>query len=52
MNIELENKLIKDFPELFEQYSWSITESCMAFGCEHSDGWYDLLRIKCLKNLN
>lgn len=39
MNKNLQNKLIKEFPELFEHL-------CYGFECD--DGWYDLIRDLCL----
>lgn len=41
MNIELERKLFKEFPELF-RYSDDIQASLTGFGVEYGDGWYDL----------
>lgn len=47
MKKELEEKLIKDFPKLFQNVNAPITHSLMAFGCEHADGWFDLLYSAC-----
>jgi len=47
MSPELENQLIEKYPVLFEEHSKPITQSCMAFGCEFSDGWYKLLDELC-----
>ena len=47
MSPELENKLYEDFPTLFENRNKSAAESCMAFGIECGDGWYDLIRSIC-----
>lgn len=41
MNRELE--LVKKYPKLFEYYGVSPQESCMAFGCECGEGWYNIL---------
>jgi hypothetical protein len=43
MKTELTEKLYNDFPDLYEQRSWSIQDSCMAWGFECGDGWYDLI---------
>lgn len=48
MNIELENKLVKRFPLLFRGRYKSIRENLMAFGCEHGNGWYNILYTMCL----
>jgi hypothetical protein len=42
---ELEQKLYEDFPTLFANRE--SKGSCMAFGCECGDGWYDILRAAC-----
>jgi hypothetical protein len=52
MNTELENKLFTDFPDLFENRYKSINESCMAFGIECGDGWYDIIRSICYLSKN
>lgn len=49
MNIELENKLCKDFHRLFRGRYLSIQENLMSFGCECGNGWYDLIRDTCEK---
>ena len=43
MRKELTEKLYNDFPDLYEQRSWSIHESCMPWGFECGDGWFDLI---------
>ena len=43
MRKELTEKLYNDFPDLYEQRAWSIQESCMPWGFECGDGWYDLI---------
>lgn len=47
MKEELENKLYKDYPLLFENRLKSPMESCLSMGIETGDGWYDLLRSVC-----
>lgn len=49
MNNQLQDQLIKDFPELFKGSSEPPTKSLMCFGCECGDGWYDLIRNVCEK---
>jgi hypothetical protein len=46
MKSELEEKLFTDFPLLFEKNA-DIRTSCMGFGFECGDGWYELLRELC-----
>lgn len=47
MSPELENKLFTDFPLLFENRNKGPQNSCLAFGIECGDGWYDLIRSVC-----
>lgn len=47
MNAELQQKLFTDFPLLFDNRHKSPMESCLAFGLEIGDGWYDLVRSVC-----
>jgi hypothetical protein len=46
MSPELEEKLFADFPTLFEYRSNRMYP--MAFGIEHGDGWYGILRAACV----
>lgn len=43
MKEELEQKLFNDFPHLYPRVK-TPQESCMFFGFECADGWYDLIR--------
>lgn len=43
MKPELEEKLTKQFPLLYADVGADPTVSCMAFGFECNDGWYELL---------
>ena len=47
MSPELEEKLYGDFRSLFANRKYP--HSPMAFGCEHGDGWYGILREACEK---
>lgn len=47
MSPELQNKLFEEYPELFSNKNKSPRESCMAWGIECGDGWYDLLSAVC-----
>ncbi len=47
MTNELENQLYEKYPMLFDNRHKSPLESCMAFGIECGDGWYDLLSAIC-----
>jgi hypothetical protein len=53
MKAELEKKLIEKYPDLFRDVTKSPQESCMCWGIETGDGWYDIIDNLCgfLKNL-
>lgn len=43
MNKENTDKLVKDFPMLYSGVHKDPRDSCMAFGFECGDGWFELL---------
>ena len=45
---DLEAKLAKDFPDMFRDFDKPPEESCMHWGCEHSDGWHSIIRALCM----
>lgn len=47
MSPELEQKLFAKYPKIFRDANKSPQESCMAFGLEVGDGWYDLIDVLC-----
>jgi len=47
MSPELEDQLVRKYPELFVGRNKPLTESLMAFGCECGDGWFVLLDQMC-----
>lgn len=47
MNTELEHKLITKYPLIFKNTSKSPQESCMHWGLEVGDGWYNLIDTLC-----
>ena len=47
MRQELDEKLCKDFPKLFVNRYKPMTETCMCWGFECGDGWYNILRNLC-----
>lgn len=47
MTPELEHKLVERYIALFRDYGKSPQESCMAWGCEHSDGWHGIIKSMC-----
>lgn len=47
MNIELETRLTEVYPSLFRGKDMLITENLMSFGCECSDGWFNIINAAC-----
>jgi hypothetical protein len=47
MTSELQERLYKDFPELFQEKDLPMTETCMCWGIECGDGWEPILRNMC-----
>jgi hypothetical protein len=47
MNQELQNTIFEKYPQLFSNRSKSRMESCMSFGIECNNGWYELLSSVC-----
>ena len=47
MKQELQQKLYEDFPSLFRDKDRPKEESCMFWGLEIRDGWYDLMYTLC-----
>jgi hypothetical protein len=47
MNEELQNKLYEKYPDLFSNRTKSPMGSCMCWGCEIGNGWYELLSSVC-----
>lgn len=49
MRVDLQEKLIKKYPSLFIQVNHPMTNTCMCWGIECGDGWYDLIDRTCAK---
>jgi hypothetical protein len=43
MNKTLQNKLIKAFPKLYRETKLPMTKSCMGWGIDVGDGWFQLI---------
>ena len=43
MKRELEKKLVEKYPNLYKNYGGDVRETCMYWGFECGDGWYDLI---------
>ena len=47
MKPELQMQLFKNYPSIFAERDLTIEQSCMAWGIECGDGWYDLIDKLC-----
>jgi len=49
MKTELEHKLFDTYPEIFHDRKLPMSQTCMCWGIECGDGWFDLLDNLCKK---
>lgn len=47
MSPELEQKLFNKYPKIFKDNTKSPQETCMCWGLECGDGWYELIDVLC-----
>lgn len=47
MKKELQDKLYKKYPKIFVQKDWDVMKTCMCWGIECGDGWYNLIDELC-----
>ena len=47
MKAELEEKIFNKYPKIFGDRTKPMTETCMCWGLDVGDGWYDLIDILC-----
>jgi hypothetical protein len=47
MKSELQEKLFSKYPKIFGDRTKPKTETCMCWGLEVGDGWYDLIDVLC-----
>ena len=47
MDERLQKKLVIRYPEIFRDYGGDIRYTCMAWGMECGDGWFELLNRMC-----
>jgi hypothetical protein len=43
MNNELTQRLLERFPVLYQDYYSPMTHSCMCWGFDHGDGWFEII---------
>jgi hypothetical protein len=49
MKKDLQNKIFKKYPKLFRQKDLSMQETCMCWGIDCPDSWFNLLDELCSK---
>lgn len=49
MKLELQNKLFQRFPNLFIERNLPMTQTCMCWGIETGNGWFNLIWNLCGK---
>jgi hypothetical protein len=47
MTPALEERLVRRYPNLFSGRTLPTTESMMSFGCDHGNGWYQIIDAVC-----
>lgn len=47
MREELQQQLFEKYPDLFSRRSLPMNQTCMCWGIETGDGWYDLIDSLC-----
>lgn len=47
MTPELENTLVQRYPEIFRDHRGDPKKTCMAWGLDVDDGWFDLIDVLC-----
>ena len=47
MNPELEQELVSKHSDILKDYKGDPKETCLAFGIECGDGWYDIIDMLC-----
>ena len=47
MKAELQQKIFDKYPKMFGDRTKPMTETCMCWGLEVGDGWYDLIDVLC-----
>lgn len=47
MREELDNLLVQKYPKIFRDRDGSMQETCMCWGFEHGDGWFEILDATC-----
>lgn len=49
MSPELDKRLCEEFPEIFKNRHAPMSKTCMCWGFDVGDGWYDIIHEACEK---
>lgn len=52
MTKDLELKLVEKYPKIYSEYGGDMKVTCMHWGFEHGDHWYDLINVLSYKIQN
>lgn len=47
MNLELDKQLCEKYPKIFADRNKPMTETCMCWGFDHGEGWYNIIDSLC-----
>ena len=47
MREDLDSGLVAQYPRLFSERYMPMTHTCMCWGFEHGDGWYNIIKNMC-----
>lgn len=47
MKPELQNKLFNSYPQLFAEKDLPMSKTCMCWGIDCGDGWYNIINALC-----
>jgi hypothetical protein len=47
MREELDSKLCAKYPKIFRDRNAPMNQTCMCWGFEHGDGWYNIIDMMC-----
>ena len=47
MKQELQEELFEKYPKIFKQKDLPMTQTCMCWGIETGDGWYNIIDMLC-----
>jgi len=47
MRKDLDSGLVAQYPKLFKERYMPMTKTCMCWGFDHNDGWYNIIKNMC-----